>query len=85
MEHSYSPQCSFDGCEQICVIKWFEEKTRDALLQHSSTNSFISLTGDEYDRNFSSATLQFLAEFQAAHARHGDVEYQAASLVNEIG
>ena len=85
MEHSYSLQRSFDGRKQICVVKRFEQKTRDSLLQHSSTNGLISLTSDEYDRNLSSATLQFLAEFQPTHAWHSDVEDQAASLVNRTG
>ena len=50
-------QCGLDGRKQSRVTEWFQQKPRCALLECSSTNRLIFLTGDEYDRHLFSATL----------------------------
>src|SRR3954467_15008769 len=40
---------------------------------------------DEYDRNPFSAALQFELQLRPRHARHGDVQNEAASLTNDGG
>jgi len=69
-------------CEQSCVTERFDQKPPRALLKHFSTNTLVVSASNEYDRDLSSETLQFLLKFRPTHAGHRNVEDQTASLID---
>ena len=82
MEPSSGLQRGVDGLEQSGVTERFKQKPRRAQLEYSSTNRFISLTSNEYDRDAMPAALELLVEFRSTHVWHRDVEEQATGLID---
>src|SRR6266852_2798868 len=71
--------------EQSGLAEWLEQPLHGAPLEQTGTNTRIRVRSDEDDGNRLPATGQFLLEIGSAHARHGDVEDKASSLVETIG
>lgn len=79
-------QCRINGLKQSGIAEWLEQAFDGTLFEQAWTDSFISLSGDEDDRNLSPASGQFLLEIRSRHPwRHGDIEDETSRLVDVIG
>jgi hypothetical protein len=55
------------------------------MFEHPWTDSLVSLSSDEDDRDLLLPSPQFSLKVMAGHPRHSDVEKQTFSLVDAIG
>ncbi len=65
-----------DGVEQRLSLEGLLQKIARAGLQGLHDDVHLALTGDEHDRHLPAARRQDLLQFQAAHARHGEIEHK---------
>ena len=71
--------------QQCRLAEWLEQALHGTLFEHAWTDSRISESGDEDDRNLLPAKRQFSLEIESGHARHSNVEEQTLGLADAIG
>jgi hypothetical protein len=63
----------------------FSMKVAGAALQGSDRHRHIAVAGDENDREPRAERVELFMQFEAAHFRHPDIEYQAAAHIVVAG
>src|SRR6185436_4905349 len=84
IHRSGHPECGIERLKQSRLAEWLEEALHGPQFEHPWTNTFISASGDEHDRNLLPAERQFPLQIGSRHARRGDVEYQTSCPANTI-
>src|ERR1700678_1878770 len=82
---SIQSNCGIERLKQFCIAERLEQKRHSTQFERSQTDGLVSVSGDEKDRNLLPAELQLFLEFGSGHTWHGDIENQAASLVDGVG
>jgi hypothetical protein len=80
-----SRKCGVYRIPQGRVSEWLQQTFRRTLFEQPCAKCLVSLSGDEDDRNFMPANLQFLLKVRSRHVRNGYIENQAAGLFDAIG
>src|SRR5258708_35626831 len=70
--------------EQRVVAERLEQALRGPLRQQARTDSFVTVRGDEHNRNRLPPPCQYLLQIGSRHGWHGDVEDQATGLTDEL-
>src|SRR5436190_7152216 len=79
-----SSQSFGERLEQRIVAEWFEQALCGPQRQQAWTDRWITVRGDEHNRNRLPAACQFLLQVGSGHADHRDVENEAAGLADEL-
>src|SRR5438309_11494249 len=70
--------------EQRIVAERFEQALCGPQRQQAWTDSWVTVRGDEHNRNRLPAAYQFLLQVGSGHANHRDVENEAVGLTHEL-
>src|SRR5262245_43135517 len=82
---SARPQRGIERLTQRRLAEWLEQALDRTLREQVRTDGLVGVSSNIDDRNLLPATRQFPLEIGPGHARHGDVEDQAARLAEGIG
>jgi hypothetical protein len=70
-----------DPVEQVLVAERLLDEVNRAGLHRLDRHRHVAMSGDEDDRQDRVVLVQLLLQLESAHARHADVEHQAARVI----